>query len=381
MDSYDVIVAGVGGMGSAALMHLADRGKRVLGIEASTVPNSLGSSHGETRIIRLAYFEHSSYVPLLRRAYALWRQLEKRSGRNLLRITGGLDAGAPDSSVFTGSLASCRDHDLTHEVLTAADVSRRFPAYHLPAGHRAVFQPDAGYLLSEDCVETHAAMAVAAGADLRTGERLLGWERGAPGIRVHTDRGEYGAERMVVTTGAWTGSLLPALADVAVPERQVVGWFRPGRAELFAPARFPIFVNEVAGGTFYGFPIHRIPGFKLGRFHHRGEVANPDALDREIHPADEAILRAHVRECFPDADGEMVKATVCMFVNSPDEHFIIDLHPALPDVVIGAGFSGHGFKFCSVVGEILADLAIDGRSRQETGLFRAGRFGTAAAVL
>ena len=374
MESFDVIVAGLGGMGSAALMHLADRGQRVLGLEQHSVPNSFGSSHGETRIIRLAYYEHSNYVPLLRRAFELWRELEDRSGQDLLRITGGLDTGAQHSRVFAGSLRSCLDHGLPHEVLTGTEVNRRFPAYRLPESHRAVLQPDAGYLVPEACIDAHASLAVAGGARLQSGERVAGWQSGGAGVIIHTDRGEYTAERLVLCAGPWTGSLEPALADLTIPERQVIAWFRPRHPELFALGVFPIFVNEVPEGTFYGFPIHSIPGFKLGRFHHLEERADPDAIDRKIHPADERVLREHVRSYFPDADGEIVQATTCMFTNTPDEHFIIDHHPHAKGVVIAAGFSGHGFKFCSVVGEIRADLATEGSTRHDTGLFKIDRF-------
>ena len=375
-----MIVAGLGGMGSAALMHLADRGRRVLGLERFSVPNTLGSSHGETRIIRLAYFEHSSYVPLLRRAFELWRELEARSGQHLLKVTAGLDAGREDSRVFAGSLRSCLEHGLPHEVLTGEEVNRRFPAYRLPVSHRAVLQPDAGYLIPEACIDAHARLAVAGGAKLQSMEGIEGWEAGGDGVIVHTRHREYTAERLLLCAGPWTGKLEPALTDVVVPERQVIAWFRPRHPDLFTPGVFPIFVNEVPEGTFYGFPIHSIPGFKLGRFHHLEERSDPDAIDRDIHPADEWVLREHVRAYFPDANGDLVHSATCMFSNTPDEHFIIDFHPNVEGVVIAAGFSGHGFKFCSVVGEILADLAIDGSTRHETALFKIDRFKPAAAA-
>ena len=381
MESFDVIVGGVGGMGSAALMHIADRGRRVLGLDQFSVPNVLGSSHGETRIIRLAYFEDPSYVPLLRRAFELWRELESRSGERLLRVTGGIDAGAEHSRVFSGSLQSCVEHGLPHEVLDSAEVTRRFPAYRLPQAHRAVYQRDAGYLVPEACVDAHARLAVASGASLHANEGILHWESGGAGIIVHTARAEYTAERFVICAGPWAARLVPSLSGMAVPERQVIGWFRPAHPELFAPERFPIFVNEVAGGTFYGFPIHTIPGFKLGRFHHLQEQVDPDTIDRAIRAADEGLLRDHVRSCFPDADGEMIEAATCMFTNTPDEHFVIDLHPEMPDVVVAAGFSGHGFKFCSVVGEVLADLALEGTTGHDTKLFRIDRFQAAPAAV
>jgi len=360
-------------MGSAAAYHLARRGLRVLGLERFQIPNTMGASHGLTRIIRLAYFEDPAYVPLLRRSYELWRELEAEAGESLLFITGGIDAGPPGSRVFEGSLESCRQHDLDHEVLTAADLASRFPAYRLPESTLAVFQPDAGLLKPERCVIAHAGAARALGADLREGERALEWSAGPP-ARVKTDRGTYEADRLVLTAGPWAGALVPALAGVLQPERQVVAWFEPRRPELFTPAAFPVFVVDVPEGIHYGFPAFEIPGFKVGRFHHLREPVDPDRVDRDVRSEDEGVLRSFVSAYFPDGLGPVLRTSVCMFTNSPDENFVVDRLPEAPGVVVGAGFSGHGFKFCGVVGEVLADLAVDGRTRHEIGLFRLDRF-------
>ncbi len=376
-DRYDVIVAGVGGMGSAAAYHLARRGRSVLGLERFTIPNEMGSSHGASRIIRLAYFEHPSYVPLLRRSYGLWRELERGWGEQLLQMTGCLHLGAPGSTVFDGCLRSCDEHGLEHEVLDAAAVMRRFPAYRIPAAMMAVLDVAGGFLLPEKCIEAHAAGARAAGADLRPGEALTHWEAIPGGVRVQTRQGSYEAARLVLTAGSWNGKLAAALAPLLQPERQVLAWLAVARSELFEQAAFPVFVMEAAEGMYYGFPLFDggPPGLKLGRFHHRGEPADPDLLDRAgAGPADEEVLRTFAARYLPDGAGPALAMKVCMFTNTPDEHFLIDLHPDLPQVVVGAGFSGHGFKLCSVVGEILADLAIDGGSRHDTALFGVGRF-------
>ncbi|MBD0338302.1 MAG: N-methyl-L-tryptophan oxidase [Thermoleophilia bacterium] len=368
-DRYDAIVAGVGGMGSAAVYHLARRGKRVLGLERFEVPNELGSSHGLTRIIRLAYYEHVAYVPLLRRAYELWGSLEAEAGERLLHVTGSIDAGPPDRLVFAGSLRSCEQHGLPHEVLEPGEVARRFPAYRLHPSHRAVLQPDGGFLLPERCIAAHARLS---GAEVRTGERVLGWEPDREGVRVRTEHGAYEAERLVLTAGAWMGDLagLPVVA-----ERQVLAWLAPSRPELFAPERFPVFNLQVAeDDRYYGFPTFEVPGFKLGRYHHLREEGPPDELDREPRPEDERVLREFAARYFPDGAGPAVTLKTCLFENSPDEHFLLDLHPDAPQVVVAGGFSGHGFKFCSVVGEILADLAVDGDTRHEIGFLRLGRF-------
>ena len=370
-DRYDAIVVGVGGMGSAALYHLARRGLHVLGIERYSVPHERGSSHGVTRIIRLAYYEHTAYVPLLRRAYELWRELERGAGEQLLHVTGSVDAGEP---IFTGSLRSCLDHDLPHSVLDGGELTRRYPGYRLPPDVPALVQPDGGFLLPERCIVAHARAARAARADLRTRERVLGWDETGAGVRVRTERGEYDGDRLVLTAGAWMGELagLPVVA-----ERQVLAWLEPRRTELFAPERFPVFNVQVEEGHYYGFPAFGVPGFKLGRYHHLGEHGPPDELRRDPDGEDEDVLRRFAGRYFPDGAGPALTLKTCLFENSPDEHFILDTHPASSAVVVGAGFSGHGFKFCSVVGEILADLAVDGRTRHDIGFLRLARLGLA----
>lgn len=369
MNRYDAIVIGVGGMGSAAVYHLARRGRRALGLEQFDIPHDRGSSHGTNRIIRLAYWEHPSYVPLLRRAYELWREMEHRAGERLLIITGGVDAGPEGSRTVEGSLLSCDLHHLEHETLAAADLHRRFPGYRLAPDMVAVYQPDGGFVLSERAIVAHVMAAQALGADVHAREPVLGWESGAGGVRVRTDRDTYVADRLVITAGPWAAQLVPALAHAAVPERQVLLWAQPLRPEYFQLGAFPVFNMESPEGRFYGFPIYGVPGFKIGKYHHRLERTGPDSVDREIHPEDEAVLRDGIRRYFPDADGPTMAMTTCLFTNSPDEHFILDRHPDHDNVCVAAGFSGHGYKFCSVVGEIMADLALDGRSRFDLSLF------------
>jgi len=374
MPTYDAIVVGLGGMGSAALYHLARRGAKVLGLEQFDIPHDHGSSHGETRIIRLAYAEHPDYVPLLRRAYELWRELEALTNERLLVITGGVDAGAPSSATVQGSLRACETHQIPHELLTAADLHERFPGYRLSSEMVAVLQPDGGFVLPELCVVNNVAAGRSHGAEVHTRERVTGWDRHPEGVKVSTDHGSYTARKLVLTAGPWAASLVPRLARLAVPERQVMLWTQPLRPELFQPESFPIF-NLEAPERFYGFPVYgKIPGFKIGKYHHRLEKADPDRVDRDIHPEDEAVLREGIRRFFPDADGPTLEMKTCLFTNSPDEHFLVDLHPDAPEVALAAGFSGHGFKFASVIGEIMADLALHGSTRHEIELFRLGRF-------
>jgi sarcosine oxidase len=362
-------------MGSAAAYHLARRGLSVVALERHAIAHDRGSSHGLTRIIRLAYFEHPSYVPLLHQAFALWRDLEQESGQRLLHVTGAIDAGVPGSRVFEGSLASCRGHGLRHEVLTAGEVNRRFPGYRLPDEFMAVFQPDGGFLEPEQCIRAHASLAARHGAEVRTGARVRGWESVNGGVVVHLDDAEVRARQLVVCAGPWTASLVPSLSHLLRPERQVVAWFGVEDRRPFAPDRFPVFVMMTPDGYFYGFPEYGIAGFKIGKYHHRSEVVDPDAMNRVVDAQDEAVLRDCVRSFFPGANGALVRASTCIFTNTPDEHFIIDRLPQASNVLVVSACSGHGFKFCSVIGEIVSDLVIGGRTSHDISLFRRDRFG------
>ncbi len=373
---YDVIVVGVGGMGSAAAWQLARRRQRVLGLERFDIPHNKGSSHGVSRIIRLPYYEDPAYVPLLHRAYALWHEAEAATGAELLVTTGSIDASPEDDPLFAGALTSACEHGLEHEVLTGAEVNKRFPGYRLPAAHRAVFQPQGGLIASERAIVSHVALAQREGADIRARERVLRWtaDPSGEGVTVTTDKGEYRAARLVLTAGAWIGELAARLARVAVPERQVLAWLQPHRAEWFTTDRFPVFNLQVEEGRYYGFPVYEVPGFKFGRYHHQNETGSADTLLREPDAADEALLREFGERYFPDGSGATMALRACMFTNTPDEHFIIDRDPDHPQVVLASPCSGHGYKFCSVIGEILADLATgDGTTRHEIGFLRLGR--------
>ena len=371
MDRYDVVVVGVGGMGSAALYHLARRGKRVLGLERFDLLHEQGSSHGLTRIIRLAYFEHPDYVPLLRRAYELWRALEAEAGEQLLHVTGIVEGG---DRILDGVLRSCEEHDIAHEVLNGAQIAERFPAYRLPPGMDVVHQPDGGFVVPERCIVAHVEGALSHGATLRAREQVLVWEQNENGVRVATDRSVVEAATLVLTAGAWSQDVARLPPGLVRGVRQSLAWLQPTRPELFEPGRMPVFNLALDGEHFYGFPAHGIPGFKLGRYDHFGSGGDPDTIAREPTIEDEAPLRAFAERYFPDGAGPTVALKTCLFEPSPDEHFLIDRHPDAPSAVVAAGFSGHGYKFCSVVGEILADLALDGSTRHDIGLFRLDRF-------
>ncbi|HXF55330.1 MAG TPA: N-methyl-L-tryptophan oxidase [Hyphomicrobiaceae bacterium] len=375
---FDAIVVGVGAMGSAAVYELARRGQRVLGLERFGIPHELGSSAGSTRIFRFAYFEDPSYVPLMCLSFARWQALERDFGEVLLTVTGGLDIGLPSGRVVAGAKAACRAHGLTHDVLPARELARRFPAWRLPSEFEAVYQPEAGFLPADRGIVAHVALARKLGAEVREREAVRSWKAAGDRVEVETDRGRYEAGSLVMAAGAWTARLLPELAPLAVPERQVVGWFKTAGAP-FAPDVFPVFILECPhAGIFYGFPERAEEGFKVGKFHHRRETVDPETIDRSIVPHDVTAL-AGLARYLSAGMGEPVSFKTCMFVNSPDEHFIIDVLPGQRNVVVAAGFSGHGYKFCSGIGEILADLAMHGSTPHEVQLFRLSRPALASA--
>ena len=361
-------------MGSATLFHLARRGLRVLGLERYDLVHEYGSSHGLTRIIRLAYWEHPAYVALLRRSYQLWRELEQLSNERLLHTTGIIDAGPAGGPIFTGALRSSELHGLAHEVMDGKELHRRFPGYRLPQEMLCLYQPDGGFLLPERCNMAHVARAQAEGAEVRSREQVLEWGAASGHYWIRTSRSRYQAGSLVICAGPWASKLIPELIGLAQPERQVLAWLQPSRPELFLPERFPVFYLEVEEGRYYGLPISQVPGFKLGKYHHRGELVDPDAMNREVEPEDEELLRGFAARYFPDAAGPTLMLKTCLFTNSPDEHFILDRHPDYPGVALAAGFSGHGYKFCSVIGEIMADLVQQGETRHDIGFLRLKRF-------
>ena len=371
---FDCIVIGVGAMGSATLYNLAKRGRRVLGLEQFDIPHAEGSSHGVNRIIRLAYYEHPSYVPLLRRAYELWSEIESIAGEQLIYKTGSIDTAPAGHEVFEGSLESCLLHDIPHRVLNHAQINEQFPGYQLPLGHMGILQQDGGFVLSERSIVAYANAAMSEGAEIHAREVVSGWEPDQGGVRVFTDRGEYTAERLIITAGAWSSGLIPILEGLAVPERQVLAWLQPIDGSLYTPEVFPVFNAYFDEGRYYGFPVFGIPGFKVGRYHHLEEIIDLDSTIKTVNGEDEALLRSAVEKYFPKANGTTMTLKTCMFTNTPDEHFIVDSLPGNTQVVVAAGFSGHGFKFASVIGEILSDLAIKGETEHDIDLLKIDRF-------
>ena len=372
MSAYDVIVVGLGGMGSAAALQLAARGVRVLGLEKFGPAHSHGASHGGSRITRQSYFEGAAYVPLLLRAYDLFDQLAHDSGRDVILLTGGVMVGRPESRTVAGSRASAEQWGLEHEILDATELRRRFPTLNPKPDEIALFEARAGLVRPEATVAANLELATAKGADLRFHEPMTSWEPAGDGVRVHTATGSHTAGQLVITPGPWAPELL---ADLGVPfkiERQVQFWFRPrGGVGPFRPDRHPIYIwEDTEGGQIYGFPAIGGPddGAKIA-FFRRGTPTTPDTLDTEVHPAEIAEMVDYCGQRLPDLPGEFLRGEPCMYSTTPDEHFVISRHPAHESVTVACGFSGHGFKFVPVVGEILADLATTGTTAHPIDLF------------
>jgi sarcosine oxidase len=378
-NTYDLIVLGLGGMGSAAAYHLAARGKRVLGLERFGAAHDRGSSHGDSRIIRQAYHEHPNYVPLARSAYELWERLERESGASILRRTGGLMLGLPGSSVVEGTIRSATEYQLPFEVLGAEELRRRFPVLHPRPEELGVYEAAAGYVRPEAAIEAHLQLAARHGAELHFHEPVLRWTAHASGdgVVVETGVAQYEAGRLVVAPGAWAPEIL---ADLEIPfdvRRHVMCWFQPmTEAARFQPEQFPIYVWDVDGRhCFYGLPATGGVGDGVkAAMHSGGEHCTAAGVDREIHDADIAEVRDCLQRFIPSLNGELLRTTTCMYTLTPDEHFVVAVHPRHSQVCVAVGFSGHGFKFTSVMGEILADLAIDGTTRHPIAFLSPKRF-------
>ena len=366
----DVVVIGLGADGSAAAAHLARRGERVLGLEAFARGHTLGSSGGRTRVIRLAYYEHPNYVPLLRRAWTLWRELEAASGEELLRQTGGLYAGPREGAIVAGSLRSAAEHRLEHEVLDPAALRARMPLFRFDPEWWGVFETTAGFLFPERAIAAHQREAERHGATLRFDEPVTAIRREPGGIAVDTASGTVRADRVVVTAGAWNARLLPMLAPLLEVRRVPLFWFEPP-TEHEALAALPVYIVDSgrAHGC-YGFPYLADQGLKVAT-HGAGTRYDPDTVERETTADDVAPVERFLAEHFPAGQGALRSTTVCMYTVTPDEHFVID---AEDRVVYASACSGHGFKFASVIGEVLADLATTGRTAHEIGFLSRRRF-------
>ncbi|MGI8650257.1 MAG: N-methyl-L-tryptophan oxidase [Rubrobacter sp.] len=375
---YDAIVLGLGGMGSAAAYHLARRGNRVLGLEKFGAAHDRGASHGKSRIIRQAYFEGEAYVPLILRAYELWDELERESDEKLIHMTGALMLGSPDSGLVSGSVASAQKHGLPYELLGSREIRTRFPAFEPPPDTVALHEKRAGYVLPETSVKTHLDLAYRHGSDLHFQEPALDWEAtSSSSVVVRTQRGVYEAGSLIITAGAWSREFLAGLGLPLRVERRVMHWFEPhvsaSEVGLGEPGRFPVFVWEPEEGeVFYGIPDS--DSAVKAAFHYVGEECSPDTLDREVGAEEISAVRDTLKRYMPRVAGRHVTSKACTYTNTPDLDFVVSVHPEHPQVSLACGFSGHGYKFCPVMGEVLADLATTGETPHPVGMFSPARF-------
>lgn len=376
---FEHIIIGAGSMGSAAAYHLAREGRSVLVLEQFALGHTRGSSHGESRIIRLSY-DHPTYVQLAQAAYRLWAELESDSGQVLVQQTGGLDLSAPYNPIFEACIANLSALRIRREVLTADEIHRRFPVFRVADKTIGLYQADAGILPASHCVRVMVDRASHYGAVVMENSPVRSIRLGDDDAEVQTDLAAYRCRKLIICAGPWAGPLLAALgitSPLAVSQ-ELYAFFQPQTPQLFAPERMPVFIHygSTAGsrrGDYYGFPIFGHAGVKVGE-HHAGLMVTADTRTFEVDPARLQHLRDYVRATLPATRGEVLQAETCLYTNTPDRHFIIDRLPAYPHVVLAAGFSGHGFKFAILVGRILAELALQGHTRYPIDLFTLKRF-------
>ena len=377
---FDVIVLGVGSMGSSTCWYLAKRGQKVLGLEQFSTPHENGSHAGQSRIIRKAYFEHPDYVPLLQRAYENWQSIERETGTHIYHRTGIVYFGKKENENIAGVRKSSGLYEIPVEDLDRSQSQQRFPAFNVPEDFNVIFEPDSGFVTPERAIEMYVGEAKKLGAEILTHTRVLSWRQEAHQIRVVTAKQEYTCEKLIITAGAWTSSVIPQLKHALQVTRQLLAWVSPPDPSKFSLGNFPCWlVEDPELGSFYGFPILPVEtfpgpvGLKLAH-HHPGIPCGPDEIAESI-PSEEEKLLHFLKTYLPDAGDQIISVKHCLYTNSPDAHFIIDQLPGHEDrVTIACGFSGHGFKFVSVVGEILADLAMQGKTDLPIGFLRIGRF-------
>lgn len=374
LQAYDAVVVGLGGMGSATLLELALRGQRVLGIEQFHLNHNRGSSHGQTRVIRTAYYEHPSYVPLVQRAFTLWYRLERLSGKHLLTECPCLSIGKPEGELIQGIEEAARLHSLDIDRLTASEIHHRFPAFEVPRDYVGIQENQAGFLAVEDCVRCAIESAIDLGATIATETQVLSWQVDGRGVRVSTSQGDVHAARLILTAGPWTGQLLQATGIPLTLMRQILLWYGTQQDEIFTRNRFPVFLAETENGYYYGVPMIDRFGPKVAQHYGQPEHERPEDTNRNVTSEDERSVRGFLNQYIPRISGPLRRSETCIYTLTPDRDFILDHHPDFREVIFGAGFSGHGFKFASVVGEILADLAMEGKTRHDISRFGLSRF-------
>jgi monomeric sarcosine oxidase len=374
ISTFDVAILGAGTMGSPAAFFLAQAGLKVVLFEQFRIAHEMGSHSGSTRVIRHAYHESPDYVPLVLRADELWQQLEAKTGQQLLIRTGGIDLGPREGTVVENALLACRSHSLPHEPLSSNQVMERWPQFKVPANWHACYDPKMGFLLVDSCLRTYANLARESGAEVHEEEVVLGYQANAETIRIRTSKGEYEAAKLVVCAGPWSSKILADLNLPLTVKRKTLSWFEVEEPQNFSVGKFPIFLAETAAGLLYGFPIYGHLGMKIANHNGSGPSADPDTVDRTFHPEDARDARKFATEYLNGISTKLLEGKICLYTLTPDEHFIIDLHPQNQNIAIAAGFSGHGFKFAPVVGEMLCDLILHGNRKHPAQQFRIARF-------
>lgn len=354
---FDVIVIGVGGIGSATVYELAKKGRNVLGLERFGIPHSKGSSHGHTRMIRRAYHEHPQYMAMIDRAYEYWEQLEREYGEQLLFRTGSVAAGPSSSDLVSGALRTCDKHSIPYETVSGESASKRFPGLKLPDDYEVVYQRDGGFVRPETATVAHVELARKLGATIQTETKVTDWQSTGNGVKVTTENGQYEADRLVVAAGPWIGKVVESLERMVSTERQVLSWFQPKREDDFAPENHPVFLISDKENIHHGFPIYGRPGVKFGRHYHLHERIDPDEMKQKATEHDKEILKEAAERYLNVSTNEPLGFETCIYTNTTDRDFIIDTLPNHPNVVVLGGFSGHGYKFAGVIGEIAAELA------------------------
>lgn len=380
--NFDVIVLGVGSMGSSTCYYLAKQGYSVLGLEQFDIPHDQGSHAGQSRIIRKAYFEHPDYVPLLERAYENWKEIEHKTESQIYFPTGLLYAGKSSDILIKGVRESANKYNVKVESLSDAQVNDRFPQFQIPDGYDVLFEPDAGFVTPERAVLLYVEQAIQSGAHIHTKEKVISWKKEGEAITVITNKVTYTCKKLIITAGPWAGNMIPGFLTQLKVTRQVIAWLNPKEREPFELGQFPCWLidDHTQPGMYYGFPV--LPVGKFGApiglkvaLHYPGQVSDPDAVNRIPSKEDEAMLIGAINKFLPKGYSSTHVLKTCLYTNTADENFVLDFLPGYDDqVAIAAGFSGHGFKFVSVVGEIMADLAMKGKTELPIGFLNVQRF-------
>lgn len=381
---YDVVVVGLGGVGSAALYQLAKNGAKAVGIDKFSPPHNLGSSHGDTRIIRQAIGEGNFYMPLVRRSYEIWRDLENQTGLDLLTTCGGIIMVSPaDKSVIHGSqdffgetISVAQKYGIPHSILNAYDIQTRFPQFNLVGDEKGYHEPMAGFLRPENCVKANLMAARQLGAEISVHDKVINIIPTGNGVIVQAESDAYHAQKVIVSAGAWISKLMPRYASLFTVSRQVQYWFDvEGSYHEFTKDKFPVFIWQKDGGITYGFPAIDGPKGGLKIASETNDIVDPDSVSREVSAKE--IIKMHIEKVFnaiPALGPKCIKAVSCLYTNTTDSHFVIDFHPEFPQIIIASACSGHGFKHSAAIGQLLAELTLDGRSKFDINNFGLKRF-------